>query len=78
MTLLIELLSIDGHVISDAAVIASVANALESNIAFRRVKTEVVAGSPWDREPEAMESKVDSTRQVSIDCSATDQGPGPL
>jgi len=60
--LLIQLLSSDGHVISDSATFIEVATVRGATIPVRRVKTEVVAGHVWDQAnsgSEAMETEAE-------------------
>jgi hypothetical protein len=54
-TLMIELLTPDGHVISDAATIVEVTAIPEARIPVRRVKTEIVPVHVWEQPHQASE-----------------------
>ena len=54
-TLMIELQTPDGHVISDAATIVEVATVPEARIPVRRVKTEIVPVHVWEQPDQASE-----------------------
>jgi hypothetical protein len=56
VTLMIQLLAPDGHVISDVATIVEVPDVPGATIPIRRVKTEVIPGHVWERKGRAPEA----------------------
>jgi len=77
VTLIVELLASDGHVISDVATIVEVSADPGATIPIRRVKTEVIPGHVWEQKGRASEP-TDAKAELVSQARAVEADPVPL
>lgn len=84
-TLLVQLLTPDGHVISDSATIVEVAPGSGAEIPVHRVKTQIIHGQIWDLREKADERTAEDKRTIPASAAyisdpvpLPDRRPSPL